>query len=352
MGQLVTPVAAKTTTTLEPHLSTPKEVKGIYLTAYTVSDRARLASLVALIDRTELNTVVIDIKDYSGHLLYDSHVPLTKELGLSEPIIKDVPALVHLLHSHGIYVIARQTVFQDPLLAEKKPDWAMKDIGGGLWHDYKGLSWVDPTIHEVWDYNIAVAREAETLGFDEINFDYIRFPSDGNLHRVASLQNIEKKYQVIGPFYTYLSVHLTPDHVPLSFDLFGFVMERTGDDDLGIGQRLTDAVGQADFIDPMMYPSHYPAGHLGFANPANYPVQVINNGMEKGVPVFAGTRAKPRPWLQAFNLGAVYDGTKIREEIDTAEKYPIAGWLLWNASNHYTADGLKSEAVVLSGVGN
>lgn len=328
------------------HGATPRinrdSVKGIYLTATSAASPKKLDEMIALIDRTELNGVVIDIKDYRGLILYDSQVPLARELGLVRDELGDVSAIIKKLHSHGIYVMARQTVFQDPILAEKKPEWALKHTAsGGLWRDDKGLAWVDAANKDVWRYNRDIAAEAMTFGFDEINFDYVRFPSDGNLQTVVFTHAPKKKYEVMGEYYRYLGQEFTGTRVPISVDLFGYVMERRGEDDLQIGQRLVDAVDHVDFVSPMMYPSHYPAGHLGLSNPAAEPGLVIDNGMQKGVPLFVNTRSKVRPWLQAFNIGAVYDAGRIRAQIDAVEKYQNAGWLLWNARNVYTDAGLK-----------
>lgn len=317
------------------------KVKGLYLTAYSAGSREKIDEIIKLIERTELNAVVIDIKDYSGYVLYDSKLSLVDEFQADDNRLGDVSALVRKLHEHGIYSIARQTVFQDPILAERKPDWAIKNKNGGIWRDRKGLSWVDPTRREVWEYNLKIAREAVRFGFDEINFDYVRFPSDGDMEDIAYNSANKKKYEVMGDFYRFLSRRLTGQPARLSLDMFGFVMEKSGEDDMNIGQRLADAVDSADYVCPMMYPSHYPAGHLGFINPADHPSEVFVNGMQKGAPWFEGSRAKLRPWLQAFNLGAIYDAGKIRAQIDVAEKYTDAGWLLWNASNRYTDAGLK-----------
>ena len=314
--------------------------KGVYLTAYSAGSSNRVDSIIDLINRTELNAVVIDTKDYSGKILYDSGLSLVNELSLDENRIGDVRALIKKFHDNDIYVIARQTVFQDPILAEKKPEWAIGRKGGGLWRDHKGLAWVDPTKIEVWDYNIAIAKESIGLGFDEINFDYVRFPSDGNLSSLVYTNGDRERYEVMADFYHYLNTELSDEPAWISVDLFGFVMERH--DGMSIGQRLEDSVHEVDYISPMMYPSHYPPGHLGLQNPAAYPGVVIDNGMKKGVPYFENTRAEVRPWIQAFNLGAVYDASKIRAQIDNIEKYPNAGWLLWNASNRYGSAGLRS----------
>lgn len=316
-----------------------REVKGIYLTAYSAGSPAKVEAMIDLIAATELNAVVVDIKDYSGKVLYDSDVALVNELGLEENRLGDVQAMIKTFHENNIYVIARQTVFQDPILAEKKPEWAIKSKAGGLWRDHKGLAWVDPTKKEVWDYNVEIAKEAIALGFDEINFDYVRFPSDGNMSLVVYTNGETPKTEIMGQFYQYLSDKLSNEPAWLSLDLFGFVMERH--DGMSIGQTLAESVGRTDYISPMMYPSHYPAGHLGLDNPAAYPGLVINNGMKKGMPYFEGQeRTQVRPWIQAFNIGAVYDAAKIRAQIDAIETYSDGGWLLWNAANRYTSAGL------------
>lgn len=340
--------AVETTTTTPARSKSPVRVaKGIYLTANAAMNSSTLARLEDLIATTELNAVVIDIKDYTGNLLYQSQVPLAVELGTARPVLTDVPALIARLHAKNIYVIARQTVFQDPALAEKKPEWAFARKSGGLWRDKLGLAWVNPAKTEVWDYNIAIAREAIALGFDEINFDYVRFPSDGNMSQVVYTHGDRQRHEVMRDFYQYLSEALSPEPAWISVDLFGFAMERH--DGMGIGQRLADTVPELDYISPMMYPSHYPPGHLRLSNPAAAPGLVIANGMAKGVPYFATTtaRAQVRPWLQAFHIGARYDAAKIRAQINAVEKYPNAGWLLWNASMRYTNAGLKQTTSTL-----
>jgi hypothetical protein len=317
-----------------------REVKGIYITAYTAANESSRNRIIDLIDATELNSVVIDIKDYTGYLLYDSNLELVNELGTEKYRLGDVAAMIDVFHEHDIYVIARQTVFQDPILAQKKSEWAIHAKSGGLWRDHKGLAWVDPTRKEIWEYNVDIAKEAMELGFDEVQFDYVRFPSDGNMGNVVYTNGEQKRYEVMGEFYTYLDEELSNESAWISLDLFGFVMERH--DGMSIGQRLEDAVDHVDYISPMMYPSHYPSGHLGLANPAASPGIVIDNGMKKGMPYFEDHRAKPRPWLQAFNIGATYGSVNIRAQIDMVEKYTDGGWLLWNAANRYSSAGLHA----------
>ena len=318
-----------------------REVKGLYLTAYSASSNKTTDRIIDLINKTELNAVVIDIKDYSGYVMYDSNLLWVNEFKTETNRLGDVKSIIQKFHDNDIYVIARQTVFQDPILAERKPEWSIKSKNGGIWRDNKGLAWVDPTRSEVWNYNVAIAKEAIRFGFDEINFDYVRFPSDGNMSLVVYNTGDEPRYEVMQRFYAHLSEQLDKERAWISLDMFGYVMERTGD--LHIGQRMVDAVDSTDYICPMMYPSHYSRNSFGVENPAEIPGIIIENGMKKGMPTFEGKRAKVRPWLQAFDIGAVYsDGVKIRQQIDMVEKYSDGGWLLWNAANRYTSAGLLS----------
>lgn len=321
----------------------PRQVaKGVYLTASAAANPQKIDEIISLIKKTELNAVVIDIKDYTGKILYQSANPQVMEFKTSVPVLRDVSALIKKLHDNGVYVIARQTVFQDPVLAAAKPAWAIKTRDGKIWRDNLKLSWVDPTKREVWDYNVGIAKEAIAFGFDEVNFDYVRFPTDGDLRTVVFASSTGKRYENMAMFYQYLSDSLRDEPAWISLDFFGFVMERH--DGMSIGQRLVDAVNTTDFISPMMYPSHYPKGYLNFDNPAQHPGAVIANGMKQGIGYFTSTsRAQVRPWLQAFHMGAQYDATKIRAQIDAVERHPNGGWLLWNASTRYTVAGLKKE---------
>ena len=329
-----------------PRLEKPKAiiVKGLYLTAYSASSPKKRAEIIDLIKQTELNSVVIDIKDYSGNILYNTNVPLVKKLKTNNPLIKNIGSVIQDFKQAGIYVIARQTVFQDPALAQAMPSWAITTSGGGLWKDYKGLSWVDPTLPEVWKYNMSIAKEAIRLGFDEINFDYVRFPSDGNIKTAVYAKLQGDKAETMSDFYQYVHKQLKDQPAYTSFDLFGLVLE-AHDFDMNIGQKLNSALDTVDYICPMTYPSHYPSGHLQFSNPADHPYEVVHNGLLQSESVMqAAAHSKLRPWVQAFNLGAVYDADKISAQIRAIEesKY-TAGWILWNAANRYTNAGLKAE---------
>lgn len=318
------------------------KVKGLYLTAYSAGSAKKMDEVIKLIGETELNAVVIDLKDYSGHILYDSGLPFVNKTGLKSAPIKNLKALVEKLKNHKIYAIARISVFQDPLLAEKKPEWAIKNKNGGLWRDKKGLAWVDPAKKEVWNYVISVAKEAVKNGFDEINFDYVRFPTDGNLSEMVYGAGV-KRYEVIGSFLKYAADELKDAPAYVSVDLFGLTTEAIGENDMRIGQRFADAVKYFDYVMPMVYPSHYPAGYLGYKNPADHPYEVVLKAMQSGMKKAEGQKAKLRAWIQAFNLGAVYDGEKIRAEIRASDEAGANGWVLWNAANRYTTAGLEKE---------
>ncbi|MDD2656599.1 MAG: putative glycoside hydrolase, partial [Patescibacteria group bacterium] len=201
-------------------------VKGLYLTAYSAGSPKTMDNIISLIDSTELNAVVIDVKDYSGKVLYDSNLELVNEFALESNRLGDVKELIKKLHEHDIYVIARQTVFQDPILAEKKIAWALKSKNGGLWRDNKGLAWVDPNNKDVWDYDLEIAKEVIAFGFDEINFDYVRFPTDGPMSLLVYTNGEKEKYDVMHEFFQFLNENLGESSAYLSLDFFGFVMER------------------------------------------------------------------------------------------------------------------------------
>ena len=320
------------------------ENKGIYLTAYTAGTKSRRQELVELIKNTELNSIVIDIKDYSGRIFFDTNISLADEIGSEDVRIPDLAGWLKELKKEGIYAIARIVVFQDPYLAEKLPAIALKSKSGGIWRDWKGLSWVDPTEKLVWDYNLDLAKEAAKLGFDEINFDYIRFPSDGDIKQIvyANLADStpEGKSKVMAEFYKYVDKTLTFYPVLTSADLFGMVLWRS--DGLNIGQRLEDAAPYFDFISPMVYPSHYPSGFEGFANPAEHPYEIVYRTLVRANDLpDTPYRAKIRPWLQAFDLGAVYTPEMVILQKQATYDANGFGWLLWNASNRYTSGGLE-----------
>jgi hypothetical protein len=318
-----------------------------------------MKSLVALAEKKNINAMVIDIKDYSGHVSYVTNVPALKTSGAENEIkIPHPNALIAELHKHNIYVIGRLTMFQDSVLAKAHPEWAMKNKKTGeVWKDRKGLAWMDPATKGVWDYDIAIAKDALARGFDEINFDYVRFASDGALDNISypSWDQKTPRSTVIKHFFEYLRSQLPESRI--SADLFG--LATINKDDLGIGQVIENAYPQFDFVAPMIYPSHYATGFLGYKNPAQYPYEVIHYSMEHALARLLALRkgngtstpavsanaplAKLRPWIQVFDLGARYDHTMITKQTQAVEDVMLhgsssdlfGGWLYWDPKNTY-----------------
>lgn len=318
------------------HMAKPDYVRGIYLTASSAGRDEYRQNIIKQMRRGYINSVVIDIKDYSGYVLYDSQVAEVNKIK-GKKIRLDAKKVINDFHQAGIYVIARQTVFQDPVLAEARPELAFHRNDGQIWRDNKGLAWLDPNNEKVWEYNLAIAKEVVLLGFDEINFDYMRYPSDGPMASLDyNLAPEQQKYEVMKNFYKYLSKNLS-GQTPISIDMFGLVMDNVKDNyDLNIGQRLIDALDYFDDICPMMYASHYPKTYLGFDNSAEHPGEVVAHGLKIAQATTSNRRAKIRPWLQAFSLGAVYDQEKIKAQIRAVEAATsTSGWLFWNARNVY-----------------
>ncbi len=344
----------------QPILAEPPEiVKAIYLTSWSAATEKRIDYLIDLAETTEINAVVIDIKDYSGRIFYDTAVPKAEEYGAKTIRIRDIDSLIEKLHKKKIYVIARVTVFQDPILAQARPDLAVQSqakltaatSSDFLWLDNKGLAWIDAAAKESWDYNISLAKEAACRGFDEINFDYIRFPSDGSLEDMVFPFWDEEtaKRAVIKEFFVYLRQEMSG--VKISADLFGLTAVSPGD--LGIGQVLEDSFGSFDYICPMVYPSHYADGFLGYQNPAEHPYEIIKDSMDtasKRLRDFnktnTSTQSFLRPWIQDFDLGAEYDAKMVRAEIQAvldATNDDYCGFMLWSPRNIYTKGALEEK---------
>ncbi len=343
------------------------KAKAIYFTSWSAGVPPRMRQAIALIKSSELNAVIIDLKDFSGKVAFKTSSPLIKRIGSEQNRFGDLSKLVDSFHQDGIYVIARIAVFQDQHLVNVRPDLAVKDDAGRPWRDRRGLGWVDPAAREVWEYAAEVAREAAKAGVDELNFDYVRFPSDGavtSIHYPFFDEEKESKRQVIRNLFAFLAESLASSGKVRSVDLFGLATVRP--DDLGIGQILEDALLYFDYVCPMVYPSHYAPGFLGYRNPAAYPYEVIHYSLTTALarqarfaqtiaPIIRGSLAddptgtstpraelaRLRPWLQAFNLGALYSPAMIRKEIQAVYDVGLtSGWYLWNPSNVYDPDSV------------
>lgn len=343
------------------HLPTPPVVKGLYMTQCVAGMPALRADLVNLVERTDLNALVIDIKDYSGDIAFPSENQLLKPFVSTRCGAIDMKSFIKSLHEKGIYVIGRITVFQDPLYAKTFPDQAVQRAGGGVWHDYKGLAFIDVGARGYWDYIIELSRESYAIGFDELNYDYIRYPSDGPMKEAVYAHSASaSKEEVLEEFFRYLSRNLRPLGVTLSADLFGYTTVHT--DDLGIGQILERALPYFDYIDPMVYPSHYNSGFADLKNVNSDPYKVVYTSLSTAVQRTRATTTqnysfvvspiastspqlyekppynaeKIRPWLQAFDYPIPYTPAMIEAQIKATEDAGLQSYLFWDASNKYT----------------
>ncbi len=327
------------------HITTPKNVRAVYMSSWVASTPSIRQKIIDLIDSSEINAVVIDIKDATGRVSFLVDDPVVSDTQSPKDLIKNIPDLIQTLHDKNIYVIGRISVFQDPYLTKLKPEWAIKTKStGAVWKDKKGLSFLDPTKQEVWNYIVHLAKFSHDQGFDEINFDYIRFPSDGNISDISYPTADGSKSDAIEKFFIYLHDEMKSAGITTSADLFGLTTEAT--DDMGIGQVLEKALPHFDYIAPMVYPSHYPKGYQGFANPAAKPYEVITIAMKKGVAraVALGMDAsKFRPWIQDFNMGTTYTASMIKDQIRALHEQGIDSYMVWDPANTYTTEAYGKE---------
>lgn len=333
-----------TTTPAKPvvtHIKTPQSVKAVYMTACYASAPSLRAKIINIATKTEVNSIVLNIKDETGGISFKSENPLLKSATSIGCSVADMKELIKEMHSKGIYVIGRIAVFQDPHFVKLHPEYAVKRASdGGIWKDRKGISWLDVEAKPVWDYVLAIAQEAyNDYGFDEINFDYIRFPSDGNMKDITYpyfRSGQKTKAEGLKTFFVYLHSKMTG--IPSSVDLFG--MTTTNTDDLGIGQVLENALPYFDYVAPMVYPSHWPAGWNNYKKPATVPYDVIKISMAAAVAKAKAASTSPdklRPWLQDFDLGADYTAPMIRAQIKATYDVGLDSWMMWDPRNVYTA---------------
>lgn len=263
-------------------------VKGIYVTG-AMAGTSNMDNLIALVDRTELNTMVIDVKNDEGRVVYDMDSAFVREIGAVKEYVSDMPGLIRKCKEHGIYLIARIVAFKDPFLAENRQDLALTDKNGSIFRDKSGLAWVNPYKREVWDYLLEIARQAASVGFDEIQFDYIRFSTDAGMSKVDFGEEAleQDKEDVITEFTIYAAQELHDMGVPLSADVYGVIIDSKLDASI-VGQNYYEMAKHLDYISPMVYPSHYGPGNLGLAVPDAQPYETIFRSMKTSRKVLAG----------------------------------------------------------------
>lgn len=329
-----------------PHGEPPAVVRGLYVNAW-VFGSDRFYRLVALADSTEVNSLVIDVKDGTGYMTYRSNVPTAVRIGANRMRrAPDARERLELLRQKGIHPIARIVVGKDPLLAQQKPEWSIRDLNGGVWEDRFGDAWVDVYNDSVWVYAAQIAAEAVLLGFAEVQFDYVRFPDEPreNLARAVfpAKSPGESPRAAISRQIRSLRSRIKRLGVPFTIDVFGLTTSSQGD--LGIGQNWDDLVQAADVILPMVYPSHYFRGAYGYSRPNFYPYEIVRRALEEGMSRAAAhpSPARIRPYLQAFTLGRPrYTAEKVRDQIRAVEDLGLTDWVLWNPRGVYPDGALR-----------
>jgi hypothetical protein len=321
----------------------PFSPRALYLSLFGIGTSALREPALRLIDETELNAVVIDVKGDRGLVSYRSAVSLAAEIGAQDIItIKDEKALLAGLKQKGVYTIARIVVFKDNPLAQARAALAVKTRDGRLWRDHEDLAWTDPFRREVWDYNIALAIEAARHGFDEIQFDYVRFPDAPGL-AYAEASSEESRARAVEGFLAEARRRLAPYNVFLAADIFGYVCWNPGD--TGIGQRLETLAAHVDYLSPMLYPSGFHLGIPGYRNPVGHPHEVVALTLARARERTGWAAVRFRPWLQAFQDYAFdrrpFRAAEIRAQISAAEVFGANGWMLWNPQNVYSREGLR-----------
>lgn len=326
-------------------------VKAVYANYNLLTTEGGIESLIEIANTTEINAIVIDVKE--GVIFYDSEVPFFNEVGTVRPVY-DLDAILAKLKDNGIYAIARMVVFQDPLVAEARPDLAVHDVNGGLWVNVQGVGWVSAFHEELWQANIDLAVELVERGFDEVQYDYVRFPSDGDLSTADFGQEYTAatRESAITEFMRRSHEAVNTAGGYLAADLFGFVTIM--DDEQYIGQRFSALAPYLDFVCMMIYPSHFEEGNIASApgHPNDYPYETIYESLERADMIVPDSRLKFRPWLQDFSYG--YKGLRdytpedVRAQIDAAEDFGASGWMLWGDPMNVTVEALAPEPVTQS----
>ncbi len=333
----------------------PVKAKALYLTGWTAGSMDKINHYVELANTTEINAYVVDIKDDDGLVGYESQVPEVKANGTWKKKYNP-DTVIKAFHDNDIYVIGRLVAFKDPVYSIKRPDLAIKSTAGGVWKDNKSKSWLNPYNKDAWDYLISIAREAVEKGFDEIQFDYVRFPSDGK--KSMNFSGMDKeKYEAICEFLAYAAAELPG--VPISADVFGIIFESPADTE-GIGQYLEYVGKDIDYICPMVYPSHYAYGQIvnkvKFDVPDLDPYGVVYNTLLKGkerISKVEGYKAGVRPYLQDFTASWLksngkkmyqeYGVQQAKEQIKAVYDAGYEEWIFWDPSNTYHEEAFEKE---------
>ncbi|MGB8278424.1 MAG: putative glycoside hydrolase [Methylovirgula sp.] len=322
--------------------------KALYLTVYGIGSKKLREGALALVDAGAVNALVIDIKGDRGLIPYPSALPLANADGARQmTTIPDLAGLIKSLHEKGIYAIARIVTFKDQPLATARPDLAIKLANGALYRDRERLAWTDPFQPAVRAYNIGVAIEAARAGFDEVQFDYVRFPDSPSRLRFAGPANQRGRLDAIAGFLAEARRDLTPYNVYLAVDIFGYVCWNL--DDTGIGQRLEEIAPNVDYLSPMLYPSGFQFGIPGYRNPVAHSYEIVRQSLDQAQERLKISPRRFRPWLQAFRDYAfdrrLFDAAEVAAQIRAAKDFGSDGWMLWNPHNVYGGTGLAASTL-------
>jgi hypothetical protein len=319
------------------HTPLPQEIRGIHMTMDTASVPGKLQQYLAL-KRDGLNTLELDVKDESGTVAFVTGAPaLAVHDGAARPFYNP-QEVVRAAHKAGIYLIGRVVSFEDPITSAANPSLAVHTSSGTLWHTSGGLGWLNPYSRTAWKYDVDVAAAAAKDGFDEIQFDYVRFPSDGNLSLIRYPgPHPQPMKQTVAAFLRYAVSRLHPLGVRVSADVFGL----SATQDLGIGQYPKKLGTIVDTIYPMTYPSHYTAGEFNLPDPNAAPGATVSDSLADFRAKLAGEPALLVPWLQDFSLGQTYTPADVAAQISAARSAHTGGFMLWNAGGIYTTQELK-----------
>ena len=324
----------------------PDYVRGLYVNAWAAGSERRITRILEIAETTEVNALVIDIKDATGFISHATAVPLAKEIGADGEIrIRDLPGLLDRLEAEGVYPIARIVVVKDPLLAAARPETAVQDTAGGVWVDSKGIVWQNLFHEDLWTYNIALAREVAEMGFPEVQWDYIRFPdapASDMARAVFTGSEGERRVDAVRGFLRYAEQELSDLPVRSTADVFGVTTSFRRD--VGIGQVWESFIDVIDVALPMVYPSHYWEGSFGYSDPNAYPYEVVYAALRDALRRSGAVEGAglTRPWLQDFSLGSpVYGSAEVRAQIQATYDVGLNEWILWNASTRYSLGALE-----------
>ncbi len=326
-----------------PLLAAPGQVRGIHLSAWGSGSSKLRRQALDRIKNSVINSVAIALKETDGKI-YIPGVPSAAKYGAYAPAIARPEEMMADFREAGLYTIGRIVVFKDKVLPKARPDLAVRTPSGELWRASNGDTWADPYSREVWDYVLEVALRAAELGFDEIQFDYIRHPTEGNtsLCRYSKPHSQAAAVENLSAFLAYARKKI-PGSIKISAAIFG--LTTSSRNDMGIGQSIYAMAASTDFISPMMYPSHYNPGEYGLKNPDAEPFKVIDRGLRdarRRLPY--GDYAKIRPYLQDFSLRHKYGPQEVRAQLIAARRNYLPSWILWNAGNRYNWEALTPQA--------